>query len=207
MASMSMFSSAASKLVGDAIGTSDDCLIVSREKIRLDSAFAEYLQTNEEVYLLFKAVKKEYFFTERAFVMVHGESAVGTKRLVERFEYSEFPINEVRFETAGYGISDFDCELKFRTGTRFINIDIQKAETSKAAAAYRLLVSLANAQCRNAKLLTLAEGSLARNKVVPDKISVVDEFVLIEALLNKYNPESYRTVLEEAYAVQFNKPM
>jgi hypothetical protein len=30
---------------------------------------------------------------ERAFMVVHGEAAVGTKRIVEHYEYAEHPVS------------------------------------------------------------------------------------------------------------------
>lgn len=150
-----------------------------------------------------KSVKREYFFTECAFVIVYGEAAVGTKRMIERYEYAEYPIEGVHFETAGLGVTDFDCEIKFACGGRSYSVDVRKHENDKAAAIFRVLIELANAQTRNVKFLGLAETAFGRSKIVTENSSSND-FETIEAMLTKYNPVSYKNVLENAYATQFN---
>jgi hypothetical protein len=196
-----MFSSA-SKLMGEAIGTSDNCAVIPRDKIRQDSIYNQFLLRNEEVFFLLKSVKKEYFFTERAFMVVHGEAAVGTKRMIERYEYAEHPVSGVHFETAGMGVTDLDCELKFTIGNRFYSVDCKKQEAANAAAVFRCLVDLSNAQTRNAKMMRLAETAFARNKIVGEN-SAADDFAALEAALAKYNPQSYKQVLEASYSTQF----
>ncbi len=197
-----MFSSA-TKLMGEAIGTNDNCSVIPRERIRQESIYNQFLLTNELVYILLKSTKKEYFFTERAFVVVYGEAAVGTKRMIERYEYAEYPITGLHFETAGVGVTDFDCELKFTSGSRFYSVDIKKNETDKAACVFRFLMDLQNAQTRNAKMLRLAEQAFSRNKIINGDNNASNDFETIELMLAKYNPVSYKDVLENAYVTQF----
>jgi hypothetical protein len=196
-----MFSSA-SKLVGEAMGTSDNCAVIPRDRIRQESTYSQFLLRNETVFFLMKSTKREFFFTERAFMVVQGEAAVGTKRMVERYEYAEHPVSGVHFETAGLGVTDFDCELKFTIGNRFYSVDIKKNEAANGAAVFRCLVDLSNAQTRNAKMLRLAETAFARNKIVGENSSAND-FTALEAALTKYNPQSYKEVLETSYSTQF----
>ena len=185
------------------MGTSDNCAVIPRDRIRQETTYAQFLLRDEVAFFLLKSTKKEYIFTERAFIYVYGEAAVGTKRMIERYEYAEYPVHGLHFETAGLGVTDFDCELKFSVGSRGYSVDIKKNEVSAAAAVFRCLVDLANAQTRNGKMLKLAESSFSRNKIVSEN-STSNDFTVLEQMLAKYNPQSYKAVLENAYNVQFN---
>ncbi len=195
-----MFASV-SKLASEAIGTSDNCSVVPRERILHESIYAPYLIPSEVPYVLFKSTKQEYFFTDRAFLMIRGEAAAGTKRTIQRFEYSDFPITNVHFETAGYGVTDFDCELKFHVAGSFISIDIKKNEIDKAAVVFRTLTDVSAAMSRNAKHYRLAEIALGRNNyyqqgAIDSGLKAEQDFHFIEQMISKYNPDNYGAIFE-----------
>lgn len=194
-----MFSSA-SKLMGEAIGTSDDCTIVPRERIRQESAYNQYLVPSETPYILLKSTKREFFFTSHAYYMIQGEAAVGTKRMIHRFEYADYPISNVHFETAGMGVTDFDCEIKFHVAGQFISIDVKKSETDKAAVIFRTLCDLASVQARNAKHYRLSEIALGRSHYyhqgVDASLKTEQDFTFIQTMLERFNPQDYSAVFE-----------
>lgn len=193
--------SGASKLMGEAIGTSDNCTIVPRERIRQESAYDQFLIPSETPHVLFKSSKREFFFTNRALYIIQGEAAVGTKRTIQRFEYADYPITNVHFETAGMGVTDLDCELKFTIAGSHISIDIRKNESDKAAVIFRVLSDLSIAMTRYAKHYRLAEIALGRNHYyhqgVDTTMKTEQDFAFIQHMLEKFNPQDYGAIFEK----------
>lgn len=199
-----MFSGA--KLAADLVGTADNCAVLSKGDISKEAS-TKYLIEDEVAYVFLKSMKQEHIFTDRAYISVVGNSAAGTKRMVRRFEYYSNPFREVRFETAGYGITDQDCELKFIVGGRDVSIDIRKQETEKAVHVYRILTSLASFQERNSYLLTAITSAMnLRTLQLPsgkDEVSTTVSALnsaTITDVLNLHNqmvPVSYKHIFEQ----------
>jgi hypothetical protein len=149
-------------IVSDVTGGADVCKCIPRDKI-VDQEGMRYVMPDEKVYIYLKALKEEFIFTDHAIITVIGNSGRGTKRMVTRYDYGAYQLEHVRFETAGYGITDYDCELKFTIGGTDISIDIEKKETDTAVRYYRALVDVQRAQHHNAlRLATTLKVALQR---------------------------------------------
>jgi len=183
----------ASKLIGEAYGGNDNhAVIFGLEKIRKEASFIALVLPQETPYVLLKSVKLEYLFTDLGLIMSSGDSSVGTKRLARRFFWFETRVTGVMFETAGYGVTDFDCEIKFNLGNEVISIDVKKHEDPLARVIVAILSDLSRTQSRNAQRLRLAEATLTRSVFNSERINGgPEERANIVALLDEFNPESY----------------
>lgn len=188
----------AKNLVGEALGTSDNCsIILQKEQARAQSSFAALMMPHETAYVLMKSVKKEYLFTDHGLIISAGEAAVGTKRLARRYNWFESIIRNVMFETAGVGLTDLDCEVKFTIGNESISIDCKKQDDPNARILVSLLSDLARTQARNAQCLKLAEATLTRSIFNGTRLNGdADERANIVALVNQFDPESYAPVFQ-----------
>lgn len=193
---------ATKNLMSEAIGTADNCSVVlQKDKARSESSFATLLVPGETPYILLKSIKKEYLFTDQGVLISSGEAAVGTKRLARRYNWFESPIRFVMFETAGYGITDLDCEIKFTIGSENISVDIKKQDDPNARIAVATLADLARVQSRNAQKLRLVESTLTRTVFNGAHLNGdADERANINTLLDELNPLSYADVFERNLA-------
>lgn len=130
-------------------GTADNCECVPRKSIMQEPS-AKYLLLDETPYIFLKSAKGDSIFTDKAFVSVQGASAVGTKRLVVRADFHQHRLTNVMFESAGMGVTDQDCELKFSIGGSAVSVDIRKSEMETAVLYYRTLTALSIAQANQA---------------------------------------------------------
>ncbi|KAJ3231682.1 hypothetical protein HDU81_003570 [Chytriomyces hyalinus] len=96
----------------DVLGTSDICNCLGRASIEKDPILS-YLLPHETAYIMFKSGKETHLFPDLAYVSIKGVTAGISRRYLDRIEYTEAPMSDVCFETAGYGITDRDVELKF----------------------------------------------------------------------------------------------
>lgn len=188
--------------MSEAIGTADNCnVILQKEKVRAESSFITLLLPDETPYILLKSIKKEYLFTDQGVLISAGEAAVGTKRLARRYNWFEAPIRYVMFETAGYGVTDLDCEIKFTIGSENISVDCKKQEDPNARLVVSTLADLARVQARNAQKLRLVESTLTRTVFNGTHLNGdANERANINALLDELNPVSYAAVFERHLA-------
>lgn len=152
-----------SKLTADITGSADVCKIIPAEQFAQEVAMT-YLVPGEKAYFLLKSKKEEHIFTNLAYICCKGESAANTRRLTTRYSWSSYLVSDVLFETAGIGITDRDCELKFSTNGHAHSIDIWKNETEQAKQVYKCIVVLSKAMSKNATLMALASEALVGNR-------------------------------------------
>ncbi|EEY67069.1 uncharacterized protein PITG_17668 [Phytophthora infestans T30-4] len=134
-------------LAGDLTGSADVCKIVADFSKCLAS---EYLLPNETIAFSMVSVKEEFTFTNMALILLEGENATTTRKLIERYDYKDSTIQHVKFESAGH--VDRDCEIKFHIGAKSISIDIAKGEQTSAQGIYKVLELLSRAQVANERL-------------------------------------------------------
>lgn len=144
-------------LTKDLAGTADICSITTDFRKLLAHA---YLLPNEEIVFAFTSAKEEFAFTNEALVTVHGDNATTTRKCVERVEFREHQIADVRFETTGR--VDRDCELKFQLGDHAVSIDIARKEEDAAKIYYKALVTLAREQEARTRRWSFAQSGLER---------------------------------------------
>jgi hypothetical protein len=190
-------------MVGDITGGADVCTCLTREQFMAEPCM-QYVLADETVFIYLRAAKLQYIFTDQALIVSAGSSGASTKRLVSRFEYNQYDIVNVGFETAGFGLTDLDCELKFQIGGQNVSIDIEKRQTEIAVHYYRCLTDLARTQHHNAfRLKTLLSTSIQRapkltitDGGLESKLAALsaDCIQFTEAALIKYKPESYKEV-------------
>ncbi len=188
-------------IVSELTGGADICQTV--EKLEMVQANS-YLRPNEIVLFAFGAAKEEYAFTNEALITIKGESAISSKRLVERYEYANHPISRLKFETAG--MADRDCELKFQMGpTLSISIDIIKADEKQAQLYYRILLAISQEQARNARLWEFTKLALettsrsmhlsdANGKSIAEIAAQTQQWLL--EMHDKCNPICYKYVVD-----------
>lgn len=188
-------------IVGDITGGADVCKCIPRSQFSKEDSI-KFVLPHESVFIFLKSAKEEFIFTDKAFIAIRGSSGASRKRFVARYDYGEYPIKSVSFETAGFGFSDLDCELKLEIGNESFSIDIEKKETDIAISYYRALVDVSKAIKRNAAKFNL---SLALNKN-DTKVDVKDSpeislraisaniINLTETLISTYQPVSYKDV-------------
>lgn len=134
-------------LAGDLTGSADVCKIIADFSKCLAS---EYLLPDETIAFSMVSVKEEFTFTNMALILIEGESATTTRKLVERYDYRNHIIQNVRFESAGH--VDRDCEIKFDIGSKSVSVDITKGEQTSARGIYKVLELLGRAQIANERL-------------------------------------------------------
>lgn len=179
----------------DLTGASDVCHCIDPSKFGSEPSLT-YALPSETVFILLKAGKEEFIFTDRALIAVRGASAVSSKRLVSRYDYLSHPISRVQFETAGMGPTDRDCELKFLAGGEAFSIDIWKQETDTAKLFFKTLVELEHEISRNMRLAELSKMVMSSKGHSPEifKFAVASQWA--EELNQKYYPSSYAHVFQ-----------
>jgi hypothetical protein len=134
-----------------------------------------------------------------------GSGANTTKRLFSRYAFRDFKLSAVKYESAGMGITDLDCELKFTIGQDRISIDVVKNEAETVLLYYRCLTAMENQQRRNAHLYEMAKDSFKKIEFKLDGAIPISEasmaltesiFQRTEAIESRYNPTSYGDVFE-----------
>ncbi|KAJ3115991.1 hypothetical protein HK100_001190 [Physocladia obscura] len=192
------------KSIGSSLtGTSEVSTCLNRQQIRdhnvaNDPIFKHVLQ-HETIFFVFKSARHSFIFTDLAVIAVRGESSTSTRRWVDRFEYYEEPISDVRFETAGAGVTTGgrDVVLSFTTARGREEIEIWKNEIDIAHHFYKALATLAQVQGKNRQLFALAEAIAA--KVVIGNGTDFSKIVIdsVEDIIEKYAPRSYGKVFTE----------
>jgi hypothetical protein len=135
-------------------GTADNCECVPRHAFDNEVSI-RYVLMDETPYIFLKSMKEDHIFTDKAYIVCRGNTSGGTKRIVVRLEYVSHHITDVMFESAGMGLTDQDCELKFNIGGHAISVDIRKQDADTGVLYYRTLCALAAVQVRNGSALAL----------------------------------------------------
>ncbi|KAG6618722.1 Bacterial PH-like domain [Phytophthora cinnamomi] len=131
-------------LAGDLTGSADVCKIVADFS---KCQASEYLLPSETIAFSMVSCKEEFTFTNMALITLEGESATTTRKMVERYEYKDDKISQVKFESAGH--VDRDCEIKFHIGSKGISIDVARGEQTSAQGIYKVLELISRAQVEN----------------------------------------------------------
>ena len=184
-------------MTADLTGSADVCKIIPAQQFSQEVTLS-YMIPGEIPYFLLRSKKEEYLFTNLAYICSKGESAANTRRLTIRHNYFESIITNVMFETAGIGMTDRDCELKFNIAGQHHSIDIWKNETEEAKGIYRCLVELSRNMVRNDVLMTFAREALKSTK--NDNPLNEHGFISMqwaEAVMGRYKPESYDHVFQQ----------
>jgi hypothetical protein len=114
------------KLAAEALGISDVGVIIApADYDKVDADDYLFREDGEKIFFLIKSKKDEYCFTNFGLTHVDGESAVSSKRVIKRYEYSSHRFSHVTIETAG--TIDLDVELKFYVGEIKFSIDVRKS--------------------------------------------------------------------------------
>lgn len=178
------------------VGTADNCACIPKELMPQQLSF-KYLLNDEIPFIFLKSSKEDHIFTDRSYVAVRGETAGGLKRIIYRADYHMNPIRDVMFETAGMGITDQDCELKFTIGGQCISVDIKKSEQDTGILYYRALTALMIAQARHAQQLQLFQQITARTAIqTAEHNDSATNAASAVAILDQMSPMSYANVLK-----------
>ncbi len=185
------------KIGASITGSGDNCECVPRDQMAQQHS-AKFLLSDETPFIYLKSAKEDHIFTDRAYVAVRGESTVGQKKLTYRFDYFIHHISNVMFETAGMGVTDKDCELKFTIGGQGVSIDIRKSEQETGILYYRALTALANAQAREAQQMNMFNQFNAKITLSASEQKTVHDQTMAnaQAALNHFAPMSYAQVLQ-----------
>jgi cellobiose phosphorylase len=195
-------------MIGDLTGGSDVTGCIPRSQFA-NEQYQRYVLPDETPYIHLRAAKEQFIFTDMAFIEVMGESGASTKRLVTRYEYYECMIDNVKFETAGFGLTDRDVELKFTINGKPISVDIRQDQLELAIQYYKCIACLARAQRRNAEQFNYATGRANVNGKevkleIKDSNNVssvlnaisADAIQFTEAMYMRFKPESYKYVFD-----------
>ena len=147
------------RMASDLLGISDIGKIISPsnyDKVASDDYIMN--EDNEKIFFLIKSKTDEYCFTNLALIHLDGDSAVSSKRMLNRYDYFNNHINGVRLETAG--TVDLDVEIKFSlSGTNF-SIDVDKNQIEQLKDLYKALICISKTQISNENMFGHARQSL-----------------------------------------------
>lgn len=147
------------KIASDALGLSDIGVVVPRSDFdKTDSDDFIFNEIDEQIYFLIKTKADEYCFTNYGLIHVDGANALSKKRLLRRYDYEHFTIDNVFLETAG--TIDLDVEIKFTIGSTALSIDIHKKFINEIKDLYKALHAISLEQKSNAYKLDAAKQSL-----------------------------------------------
>jgi Bacterial PH domain len=134
------------KLAAETLGLSDIGKIISpNDYDKVDADDYLFHEDGEKIFFLIKSKKDEYCFTNFALIHVDGDSAVSSKRLVKRYEYTNHRVSQVFIETAGN--IDLDIELKFTLDDRLVfSIDVNKNCLESVKDIYKVLITIGKLQ-------------------------------------------------------------
>jgi hypothetical protein len=177
------------KLAAEALGISDVGVIIAPSDYdKVDADDYLFHEDGEKIFFLIKSKKDEYCFTNFGLTHVDGESAVSSKRVIKRYEYSTHRYSSVTIETAG--TIDLDVELKFNVNEVRFSIDVRKKFLESLKDVYKALSMIAllqqrNEQARANAARTLdAVSSMYRINTAGSEDAVVRQY---NALLDNFN--------------------
>lgn len=201
-------------LTKDLTGTADICNAVTDfTKLHVHTYLLPDGEAGEEILFAFASAKEEFVFTNQALITVCGENATTTRKRIERFDFRDFLVTNVQFETTGR--VDRDCEIKFTIGgDKEVSIDIAKKEEDAVKKYYKALVALGRAQeerVRNWKFaqdgLRSASQSLKLRTVEPADANWLagqasQTLSWLTHDFERLNPRCYKSVIVKALADQ-----
>ncbi len=137
------------RLASEALGLSDIGVIVPPADYgKVDADDYLFSEDGEKIFFLIKSKKDEYCFTNLGLIHVDGDSAVSSKRMIRRYDYSTQRISNVAIETAG--TIDMDVELKFMIdGSVAFSIDVRKNFIEQVKDIYKALITIGKMQKRD----------------------------------------------------------
>lgn len=194
------------RLAAEALGISDIGVIVPPSEFnKVDADDYLFHEDGEKIFFLIKSKKDEYGFTNLALVHVDGESAVSSKRMVRRYEYSSEAISNVAIETAGN--LDMDVELKFKIGGVDFSIDVKKSFIEQVKDIYKALIAISRQQKRDAvarrhaRAVLTTVGSMFKISDVPNEQALVSYYnatleAVNQAVLGRHTTRDYTRVFE-----------
>jgi hypothetical protein len=178
------------KLAAETLGISDIGKIISPSDYdKVDADDYLFHEDGEKIFFLIKSKKDEYCFTNFALIHVDGDSAVSSKRIIKRYEYSSHKISRVFIETAGN--IDLDIELKFTLDDQIVfSIDVNKNSLESLKDIYKVLVTIGKLQSKeaiarnNATLCLQALASMYKIGTIESEETIVKHYNAILANLN-----------------------
>ncbi|KAF4316296.1 hypothetical protein BBO99_00002174 [Phytophthora kernoviae] len=186
-------------LAADIAGTTDICKVVADLS---DTWAASYLLPEEEILYSLQSVRQEFSFTNRALIKVTAETSTTTKKLVERLEYKNHRIEDVRFQSTG--VVDRDCELKLKVGSESFSIDITRDQEVEVKGFYKALVLLGHQQEENEQQWELARQAVS---TAADTVKISgtgreslnqqsdDTLAWMQAQYTRTHPHSYKEIV------------
>ena len=185
------------KIASDALGLSDIGKILDPKdfnKAEVDDYI--FHEENEEIFFVIKSQTDEYCFTNLAIIHLDGQTAVSKRRMLNRYDYFNHSIKDVRIETAG--TIDLDCELKFSVvrNCKEVNfsIDINKNQEEQIKDIYKALhkISLIQTESsirKNDRDLTLATVKDTFGRAGCE--NVAEQFKDLMGFVNAWNEQSF----------------
>ncbi|SDM21002.1 YvbH-like oligomerisation region [Catalinimonas alkaloidigena] len=147
------------KVASDMLGLSDIGTIIKPENYdKVDADDYLMHEDGEKIFFLIKSKADEYCFTNHALIHLDGTSAVSKKRMLKRYTYKSYRVEDVRLETAG--TVDRDVEIKFSIGGQSFSIDVDKRQIESLKDLYKALVQISSIQHNNAEYYAYASNSL-----------------------------------------------
>eukprot|EP01040_Poterioochromonas_malhamensis_P014800 gene14800-16442_t len=186
--------------VGDAVGTGqgDNCRILSPTQFANEKLLLTYILPEEKIFVILKSPREEYIFTDRGLITVRGNSSIGTKKSVERYDYCQHRVSRVRIQSPGLAGTDYDGELFFQLGGGTISIDIRRDEWEGVKPIYRTLVKLQDRQFREATAYHLFQETLSKAWLQNGDAKVIKDLaVASDAAVERYFPVSYIDIWEQ----------
>ena len=186
------------KIAADALGLSDIGVVISKADFdKTDSDDFIFNEIDEEIYFLIKTKADEYCFTNYALIHVDGANAMSKKRMLRRYDYEHYTIDQVLLETAG--TIDLDVEIKFTIGNIPLSIDIHKKYLTEIKDLYKALHAISMEQKTNTYKLDASKQSLniaasAIGRTGVDGVSPAEAFKEIAAFSQNWlvdNKEKY----------------
>lgn len=197
------------KLASDALGLSDIGVVISREDFdKTDSDDFIFNEADEKIFFLIKTKADEYCFTNYALIHVDGANAISKKRMLRRYDYEHFAIEEVLLETAG--TIDLDVEIKFVIGNVPLSIDIHKKHLTEIKDLYKALHAISLEQKANTFSMDAAKQSLnlaasAIGRAGSEGISPAAAFKEITAFSHRWMLEQKNAFVKKDFGDVFEK--
>lgn len=196
------------RVASDTLGISDIGKIIDVQDFdKVDGDDFIIHEDGEKIYYVIKSKTDEYVFTNYGLIHVDGKSALEKKRLVKRYEFKVYPLNNVMIETAG--TIDLDIELKFTLGEVNFSIDVDRRQMETLKQIYKTLLEIGRVQQHNSVLfkdgatgLERANADLSRNLIQGEIVDVIEKLTnfnldWMEALRKEYQVRDYTSIYEK----------
>ena len=196
------------RIAAEALGISDVGVIISpNDYDKVDADDYLFSEDGEKIFFLIKSKKDEYCFTNLALIHVDGDSAISSKRVIHRYDYSSYHFSQVSIETAG--TIDLDIELKFTLNEdKRFSIDVRKNFIEQLKDIYKALTSIGKIQRQNALAKENAHrcletvGSMYKINNIPSSAEVVAHY---NALLDNFNGVTLDRYMRRDFSQVFEK--